>query len=475
MAGWRRPISAYARALTLDPANAAARAELLATPAGQAPPPVVAAAPASDPLPPLRSPGAPAAPPTAAMPESSAPPTAAAPESPAPPPVSERQSAVPHSAPPAALEPRPAEVPAAPAPLPQPPAAAMADGTLVLDASDLIEFFRYNRAPTGIQRVQLGIIGAALDQAPETRLAVFEPASGGWKPLPAETFRRLAALSGSGADAADPDWSGAMANTISALLHAPPLAFPPGAVLVNLGTAWWLPDYLRRVREAKAAAPGLRYVAFLHDCIPLVVPEHCAAGLVDEFARWFAGLCLHADLVLCNSACTEADFRRFSRAMLPDGAPEIPTAVVRLDAVTPLGGSGPIPGEALPQPLRAGRPYVLSVGTIESRKNHLMLFQAWLALLRRHGPEVTPRPRLRRQAWLAGRCRAGAAREFPGPAGEGAPAAWRAGHGAGGAAARLPLHRAEQPLRGLGPAGHREPGAWQARRAAGALGLPRIG
>ena len=359
---------AYARALTLDPASAAARAELLATPGGQVAPP-------------------PAAPPAVAPPQ----PAAAAP----PPVVVVGPSPPTGSTPPLAAPPVAEPVAASAAP------ATLAPRSLVFDASDLIDFFRANRTPTGIQRVQLGIIGAALEEVPDACIAVFEPASGGWKALPGGTFRDIAALSQAGADPSDPAWTGAIAGALSALLQAPPLAFPPGGALVNLGTSWWIPDYLRRVRGAKAAAPGLRYIPFLHDCIPLVVPEHCAAALVEEFARWFAGLCVHADLVLCNSACTETDFRRFSRAVLGGAAPPIPTAVVRLDAVTPLAAV-PLPADLIPAPLRAGRPYVLSIGTIESRKNHLMLFQAWLALLRRHGAEAVPDlVCVGKQGWLA--------------------------------------------------------------------------
>ncbi|HYI82353.1 MAG TPA: glycosyltransferase, partial [Acetobacteraceae bacterium] len=36
------------------------------------------------------------------------------------------------------------------------------------------------------------------------------------------------------------------------------------------------------------------------------------------------------------------------------------------------------------------RPYVLFVATIESRKNHLLVFNAWLSLIRRHGAEAVP-------------------------------------------------------------------------------------
>jgi glycosyltransferase involved in cell wall biosynthesis len=265
---------------------------------------------------------------------------------------------------------------------------AASSGPLVFDASDLLDYFRSNRAPTGIQRVQLNLIGGALDRVQDATVVVFDPTAGVWKPLPAETFRRLAELSRSGAAAEDPAWASAVAGAVGALLRAPAVGFAAASRLVNLGTSWWLPDYLRRVREAKARH-GLRYIPFLHDCIPLVVPEHCAAGLVDEFARWFAGVSVLADKVLCNSACTEADFRRLRARLLPEGSAPIPTAVLRLDAApTPAAGEGGVTPP--PLPLRSGRPYVLFVGTLEARKNHLMVFNAWLALLRRHGAEAVP-------------------------------------------------------------------------------------
>jgi len=351
----------YAHALTLDPENAAARAELLAAPLGSVPTP----APPPSPIETAEA-RFPAAPVPAPAPPQQAPPAASPPpqESAAPPPAT-----------------APATVPQRAGP------SEVQSGPLIFDASDLLDYFRNNRAPTGIQRVQLKVISAALDQAPEARIVVFDAAAGAWKAMPVELFRRLAQLSHRGADAADPEWTGAVAGAVSQLLQAPPLAFVPGSRLVNLGTSWWLPDYLRRVREAKARF-GLRYVPFLHDCIPLVVPEHCAAALVDEFARWFAGVCLLADMVLCNSASTEADFHRLQRRLMPEHA--IPTAVLRLDAVTAPDPEAPAVERVLPLSLRSGRPFVLFVGTIESRKNHLMVFNAWLALLRRHGAEAVP-------------------------------------------------------------------------------------
>ncbi|MBL6076584.1 glycosyltransferase [Belnapia sp. T18] len=316
----------YARALTLDPANEAARAELLALQAE----PMEATAPI---------PVEPQAVVTAKMPASAA--------------------------------------------------------SVIYDASDLLDYFRHNRAPTGIQRVQLNIIREAL-AADSSGVAIvgFDSRLGQWKLLAPALFLRLAALSHEGSAVEDPAWQATLREVEAVLREAGPLEAPPGASLVNLGSSWWIPDYLRVVRQAQARS-GLRYIPFIHDCIPLLVPEHCSSGLVDEFARWFASVCLHADAVLTNSECTRADFRRAQRRLLPDL--EIPAFTVPLDAADPLAGGG-----ALPPRLRSGRPYVLFVGTIESRKNHLLAFNAWLSLVRRHGAEAVPDlVCVGKQGWLA--------------------------------------------------------------------------
>ncbi|RAI58403.1 glycosyltransferase family 4 protein [Roseicella frigidaeris] len=336
-------MDAYAQALRLDPGNAGARHELLG----------------------LVAPGPPAEP----------------------------RLAEPLLAEPPLAKPPPA---APPAPAPAPQASPAVAAGLAFDASDLLDYVRHNRAPTGIQRVQLNIIREALQGggADAVQVCAFDPAAGAWRAVPAPLFLELARLSATGTDTADPAWEAVVAAAGEAASGGAVLAFTPGAALINLGTSWWLPGYLARIRQAKARF-GLRYVPFLHDCIPLLVPEHCAEGLVGEFARWFAGLCLHADQVLVNSACTGADFRRLQRALLP--TLEIPSSIVPLDAAPDAVAPGPLPPR-----LREGRPFVLFVGTIESRKNHLLVFQAWLSLVRRHGAERVPDlVCVGKQGWLA--------------------------------------------------------------------------
>ena len=273
---------------------------------------------------------------------------------------------------------------AAPAPVSR-AASGPEPAACVFDASDLLDYARRNRAPTGIQRVQLNLIEHSLGLG--AAVAAFDAASGAWKGIPREAFERLAGLARSGADPAERAWEDAVAAVQEAVRHGPALAFAPGGVLVTLGTAWWIPNYLLRVREAKARY-GLRYVPMVYDCIPALLPEHCAAGLSAEFAAWFAGACLHADAVLAISDHTRDDVLRLRRRVLP-GAPDLPVTVLPLHA-GPLLPAVAVPPGAPSSAAPQRRPYVLFVATVESRKNHLLVFNAWLSLIRRHGAAAVP-------------------------------------------------------------------------------------
>ena len=276
------------------------------------------------------------------------------------------------------------------------PAAATVEtpDAMLFDVSDLLDYFRACRTPTGIQRVQLNILrevlaghGGALAAA-----CAYHAESGAWKLVPPALFLRLAELSRSSGDSAAAEWQQALAAVAESVRHAPPCRFAAGASLVNLGSSWWQPDYMRRVRDLKRRH-AVRYIPFVYDCIPLLYPQHCAGALVDEFARWFAQLCLLADGVVVISESTRRDFDRLRQAMLPQV--EIPVFTLPLDADSGLAAA------ASAAPL-APRPYVLFVATLEARKNHLMVFRAWQRLLRLHGAEAVPDlVCVGKQGWLA--------------------------------------------------------------------------
>jgi glycosyltransferase involved in cell wall biosynthesis len=262
------------------------------------------------------------------------------------------------------------------------PGAALA---VVFDLSDLLSWFGTRRAPTGIQRVQIETVLPLLSGAADAAitLAAFRPAQGAWRALPREVFRRLVALSRSGTDPADPAWREAVARAEEVVEAAPDLRFREGSWLVNLGSSWWLPGYHQAVREARGRQ-GLRYAPLLHDCGPVVVPEHSEPAVSARFARWLSVLSAEADLLLTVSEATARDLARLRAECLP-GLPEASVAPLRPDAAPrhgPAASAHPA-AEAL-----ARQPYILFVATVESRKDHLFVLNAWLALLRRRGGAV---------------------------------------------------------------------------------------
>jgi tetratricopeptide (TPR) repeat protein len=262
---------------------------------------------------------------------------------------------------------------------------------IVFDSSDLVAYVTADRTPTGIQRVQLNVTarGAARpDRRRRAAVVAFDDESGAWREIGRDLFLRLWRLSRTGARGDAPAWRAVVEEVRAALRDGPDFAFAgreprqPRHLLVDQGL---LPARAACVRNA-----GVRYVPLIYDCIPLVAPEHCQRALVEEFAQWFSGMVALPIMRFAISEWSADDARRIAATVAPERP--LPITVVRLDAdlrqdIGPrrrrMAGA-----PDLPDP---GEPFVLCVGTIESRKNHLMLFQAWLALLRRHGAARVPR------------------------------------------------------------------------------------
>jgi glycosyltransferase involved in cell wall biosynthesis len=125
---------------------------------------------------------------------------------------------------------------------------------------------------------------------------------------------------------------------------------------------------------------GLRSSVLLHDVIPLDYPQYTRAGIPEVFARKMAAVAAGADRVIHTAQVTrqanEAQLRRFGR--LPEGV------------VAPLGIVAPAPGPFHLPGLDPERPYFVAVGTIEPRKNHMLLLDVWERLGKRLPPERMP-------------------------------------------------------------------------------------
>ena len=262
---------------------------------------------------------------------------------------------------------------------------------VVFDVSDVVNYFRSARLPTGIQRVQIEVVHHAINDASfDFSIACFTKESNYWVEIPRELFATLSALSVG--DFSDRDWDNLAESLETIVTKGVPFQFAFSSILLNLGSSWWLQNYFVGVRFAKVRF-GILYVPFIHDLIPMAMPELCVAELRNNFDEWLDSVFAHADFFLVNSQNTLADLRIAARK----ADAERETAVITLDADfrTAPTASGQELEDDTDSALRdlglEREGFVLFVSTIEPRKNHALAFTAWLKLLRRHGAENCPK------------------------------------------------------------------------------------
>ncbi|MBB3973967.1 glycosyltransferase family 4 protein [Hansschlegelia beijingensis] len=134
------------------------------------------------------------------------------------------------------------------------------------------------------------------------------------------------------------------------------------------------PEVFAGVRKAGAAL-----AIMVHDLIPIRFPEYGRAGEAERHARRMNTALRYASTLIANSAETARDLSAYATET---GQPVPPVVVA------PLGVESGFARAA--RPLAAERPYFVALGTIEPRKNHLLLLHVWRRLAERLGP-ATPR------------------------------------------------------------------------------------
>ncbi|HAF42850.1 MAG TPA: hypothetical protein DCG90_13970 [Sphingobium sp.] len=253
----------------------------------------------------------------------------------------------------------------------------LSDAPVLFDVTDLLAFFGRSRLPTGIQRVQIEISLALLDDAAAHR-AVFcgySSSRRSWIMLPRDKFFALCRLAKQSDDAGDPAWVAQLVGIYRAMATARTLRLPAGTTLVNLGTSWSDRNYLLDVRTLRARV-GMIYVPLVFDLIPLIDPTWFIGSLVRDYRAWFTSLLHSADGYLAISRATRQDL--LDKSVERQAA--IPSETVSVVALDGDFRQNAADRSILRDYALGTRPFVLLVSTLEPRKNHIGAFQAWVML-----------------------------------------------------------------------------------------------
>lgn len=139
------------------------------------------------------------------------------------------------------------------------------------------------------------------------------------------------------------------------------------AWIINGGLDWEHKD-IRKIRRLKEKHK-FKYVAILYDIIPLLFPHYVVPFYVDLLKRYFGELFWTADFGLCISSATRSDVEKhLSDWRMPD----LPLSDWQLGSDLPSS----LEPTRLPKSLRK-RPFLLYVSTIEPRKSHRTIVEAF--------------------------------------------------------------------------------------------------
>ncbi len=174
---------------------------------------------------------------------------------------------------------------------------------------------------------------------------------------------------------------------------------PADSVLLELDSVWNRTEVDREQLYTRLGDRGVHVAVLVYDLLPVEHPEWFEDSLVRVFTDTLRAQVRHADAVMAISAHTAAGVERWAASI---GATPPPGVVVPLGADLSAPAAAPI-GEADDDAAGAGetdgalgaslegslpvelvdRRYVLVVGTVEPRKNHRVLLdafeQVWVA------------------------------------------------------------------------------------------------
>lgn len=139
----------------------------------------------------------------------------------------------------------------------------------------------------------------------------------------------------------------------------------------------WMNENKRGYFLKRLSSQGVRLAVQIYDIIPITHPQYCHKLTSFKFIDYLAANIENAELIIANANATIKDIRKITEGT----ETKFSTAVVKLGSDFSKRNDVPADEVRKRSPRTAavldGNPYVLMVGTLEPRKNHAYVLDAF--------------------------------------------------------------------------------------------------
>jgi len=257
-------------------------------------------------------------------------------------------------------------------------------GDVVLDLSRILSRVRHH-TPSGVDRVEMAYARGLLDRFGErVQLAAVHPFGRSGR-LPRDRALRFL-------DTMERRWSDedghvgqrSLASVLPTLLELLPRRSAPSLSPSLLARSVYVqasphhltkPALVRRILDREQA----RFLCLVHDLIPIEYPEYARPDGAALHRKRIETVTSLADGIIANSLATKLSLD-----------PWLKKAGRDIEVRVALLGTHEILSPAVPEQASA-TPTFLCIGTIEPRKNHLLLLNLWRHMAETQPPETIPR------------------------------------------------------------------------------------
>lgn len=147
----------------------------------------------------------------------------------------------------------------------------------------------------------------------------------------------------------------------------------PDAVFFEIDSVWSSP-YRRSALLPELKKRGLKIVAYVYDTIPIIHPQFCHTNTLYKFMDYFGAVVQYADEIIVSTQSVLDSIYEITDRL---GLKRIPGYVSWLGSDFTGDTKKENIAEEVESFIKKGEKYVLIVGTIEPRKNHKTLLQAF--------------------------------------------------------------------------------------------------